>query len=228
MKKNTVILADDHVIIREGIRALLELDGGFEVIGEAADGRQTETLVLSLHPDVVVLDIAMPQLNGIEAARRILQQMKVPPKIIMLSAHGDDAYIDQVVALGVAGYLVKQASAQILARAIRAVYADKCFYSPSVAHRLGGSALLPPGQSFDRDKKVVRKLTTREREVLQRVAEGDANKEIAAELNISIKTVEKHRQNVMTKLGIHDTAGLTRYAIAAGIIESSVQNTIFP
>jgi len=226
MKKITVILADDHVIIREGIRALLELDGGFEVIGEAADGRQTEDLILSLRPDVVVLDIAMPQLNGIEVARRILRQMKLPPRIIMLSAHGDDAYIDQVVALGVAGYLVKQASAQILTQAIRAVYAGKSFYSPSIAQRLGGRPLLPSDRT-DR-KKALQELTPREREVLQRVAEGGANKEIAAELNISIKTVEKHRQNVMTKLGLHDTAGLTRYAIAAGVIESSVQNTLLP
>lgn len=220
MKKITVILADDHIIIREGIRALLELDGGFEVIGEAADGRQTELMVLSLHPDVVVLDIAMPQLNGLEVARRIIQQMKIPPKILMLSAHGDDAYIDQVVALGVAGYLVKQTSALMLTRAIRAVYAGKGFYSPSIARRLSGRSL--------RNKKAVMDLTTREREVLQLVAEGGANKEIADELNISIKTVEKHRQNVMVKLGLHDTAGLTRYAIAAGIIESSVQCTILP
>ena len=227
MKKITVILADDHVVIREGIRALLEMDGGFEVIGEAADGRQTEDLILSLRPDVVVLDIAMPQLNGLEVARRILRQMRLPPRIIMLSAHGDDAYIDQVVALGVAGYLVKQASAQVLTQAIRTVYAGKSFYSPSIAQRLGGRPLLSPDR-LDRNRKSVMTLTPREREVLQRVAEGGANKEIAAELNISIKTVEKHRQNVMTKLGLHDTAGLTRYAIAAGVIESSVQNTLLP
>jgi DNA-binding NarL/FixJ family response regulator len=227
MKKITVILADDHTIIREGLRALLELDGGFEVVGEAADGRQTEELALALCPDVVVLDIAMPRLNGLEAARRILRQMTPPPKILMLSAHADDAYIDQVAALGVAGYLVKQTSAHILTRAIREVYAGKGFYSPAIARRLGGRPPALSGRS-GRNRKEAVALTPRECEVLQLVAEGDANKEIAAELDISIKTVEKHRQNVMTKLGLHDTAGLTRYAIAAGVIESSVQCTIIP
>lgn len=225
MKKITVMLADDHILIRQGIRALLELDGGFEVIGEAADGRETEQMAFALNPDVLLLDIAMPQLNGLEAARRILQRMSPPPKIIILSAHGDDGYIDQVAALGVAGYLVKQTSAQMLNRAIKAVYAGKGFYSPSIARRLAGVSR--PGRP-GRSQKAIAELTSREREVLQRVAEGGANKEIAAELEISIKTVEKHRQKVMAKLGLHDTAGLTRYAIAAGFIESSVQCTILP
>lgn len=225
MKKITVVLADDHVLIREGVRALLELDGGFEVIGEAADGRQTESMVLSLHPDVVLLDIAMPQLNGLEAARRILQQMKPPPKIIMLSAHNDDAYIEQVIALGVPGFLVKQTSIKILTTAIKEVYDGKVFHSPSIAQRMKGRPYLSIGRS-GRYKKEIKALTSREREILQLVAEGNSNKEIASVLEISIKTVEKHRQNVMTKLGLHDTAGLTRYAIAMGFIESSVQCTI--
>jgi len=225
MKQITVLLADDHTILREGLRALLELEGDFEVVGEAANGLQAVELARELHPAVVVLDLAMPQLNGLEAARRILQQVAPPPKVLILSAHADDAYVEQVAALGVMGYLVKQTSAHLLAKAIREIYNGKVFYSPSIAKRLGDHQQETPRRA-GRIRKDAVHLTSREREVLQRVAEGGANKEVAADLGISVKTVEKHRQSVMQKLGIHDTAGLTRYAISAGIIESSVQCTI--
>jgi DNA-binding NarL/FixJ family response regulator len=225
MERITVLLADDHSVVREGLRALLEMEGGFDVVGEAADGLQAVELAQELHPAVVVLDIAMPRLNGLEAARRILQQVDPPPKILMLSAHGDDAYIEQVVALGVVGYLVKQTSAHILAKAVREIHSGKVFYSPAIAERLCAPQRDAP-QRAGRARKTVIHLTSREREVLQRVAEGGANKEVAADLGISVKTVEKHRQSVMRKLDLHDTAGLTRYAISAGIIENSVQCTI--
>lgn len=225
MKQITVLLADDHTIIREGLKALLMADGHFEVVGEACNGQQAVEMAEKFRPAVVVLDIAMPQLNGLEAARRILQQIVPPPKILILSAHGDDAYIEQVAAMGVAGYLVKQTSAHILAKAIKEIYKGKVFYSPSIAKRLCWHLQVSPPIGGKGKKDAVH-LTSREREVLQRVAEGEANKEVAADLGISIKTVEKHRQSVMEKLGIHDTAGLTRYAISAGIIESSVQCTI--
>jgi DNA-binding NarL/FixJ family response regulator len=224
MERITVLLADDHMIVRQGLRALLETEGDFEVVGEAVDGMQAVDLALALHPAVAVLDIAMPQLNGLEAARRILQQVP-PPKVLILSAHADEAYVEQVAALGVAGYLVKQTSAHILAKAIREIYGGREFFSPAIADRMGGppqGATRAPG----RGKRDSVHLTSREREVLQRVAEGEANKEVAADLGISIKTVEKHRQSVMRKLDLHDTADLTRYAISAGIIESSVQCTI--
>ena len=221
MKKITVLLADDHSIVREGIRLLLETAGDFEVVGEAINGLEAVEMARELRPDVLVMDIAMPQLNGLEAARRILQQVAPPnpPKILILSAHGDDAYIEHVSALGVPGYLIKQTSSQILITAIRAIYKGKIFYSPSITKRLHG-AQRRAGPKFDVS------LTTREREVLQLVAEGRSNKEVGVDLGISIKTVEKHRQGVMTKLDIHDTSGLTRYAISAGIIENSVQCTI--
>jgi len=225
MKRITVLLADDHAVIREGLRALLEIEGDFEVIGEAADGLQAVKLAKELCPAVVVMDIAMPQLNGLEATRRILEQVSPPPKILILSAHADDAYVEQVIALGAAGYLVKQTSAQILAKAIREIHQGKVFYSPSIAKRLSGQQQELQRRT-GRTKKFAVNLTSREREVLQLVAEGRANKEVASELEISVKTVEKHRQSVMRKLGLHDTAGLTRYAISAGIIESSVQSTI--
>ncbi len=225
MKPITVLLAEDHTVVREGLRMLLEAQGDIVVVGEADNGRRAVELTRKLHPAVVVMDLAMPRLNGMEATRQIL---KVLPgtRVLILSAHGDDAYIDQVIALGAAGFLLKQTSAHILARAVREVLQGDTVFSPSIARRLRDH---PEDKSSDRLERIRRKgaaLTSREVEVLQRIAEGQANKQIAAGLGISIKTVEKHRDHLMRKLNIHDTAGLTRYAISAGIIESSVQITI--
>ncbi len=224
MKRITVLLAEDHTIVREGLRALLKVEGDIEVVGEAQTGRQAVQLTRRLRPDVVVMDIAMPLLNGLEATRRILKAAPAT-RVLILSAHGDDEYIRQVVMLGAAGYLIKQTSADLLSRAIREVQKGNTFFSPSIANRLHSLSL----ESQD-ECEVLRKkkagLSSREVEVLQLIAEGKANKQVAAELGISIKTVEKHRQHLMSKLDLHDTAGLTRYAIAAGIIESRVQVTI--
>ena len=221
MKRITVLLAEDHEIVREGLRALLEHEDDIEVIGEAQTGRQAVKLTGKLRPDVVVMDIAMPLLNGLEATRQILQA-RPAIKVLILSAHSDDAYIEQIIGLGAAGYLIKQTSHDVLSRAIREVQKGKTFFSPSISKRLNHHY----EKSSDRIGLLKTKddqLSSRETEVLQLVAEGNVNKETAAELGISIKTVEKHRQNLMKKLNIHDTAGLTRYAIATGIIESSVQ-----
>ena len=221
MKPITVLLAEDHEIVREGLRALLEHEDDIEVIGEAQTGRQAVKLTGKLRPDVVVMDIAMPLLNGLEATRQILQA-RPAIKVLILSAHSDDAYIEQIIGLGAAGYLIKQTSHDVLSRAIREVQKGKTFFSPSISKRLHHHH----EKSSDRVGLLKTKddqLSSRETEVLQLVAEGNVNKETAAELGISIKTVEKHRQNLMKKLDIHDTAGLTRYAIATGIIESSVQ-----
>jgi two-component system, NarL family, nitrate/nitrite response regulator NarL len=221
MKQITVLLAEDHEIVREGLRALLEHENDIKVIGEAQTGRQAVKLAGKLRPDVVVMDIAMPLLNGLEATRQILHA-KPDSKILILSAHSDDAYIEQITALGAAGYLIKQTSHDVLSRAIREVQKGNTFFSPSISRRLHHHYEKSPDQIGLRKKKDDR-LSSREVEVLQLIAEGNVNKETAAELGISIKTVEKHRQNLMKKLHIHDTAGLTRYAIATGIIESSVQ-----
>ena len=211
------------MIVREGLRVLLEAEGDIEVVGEAQTGRQAVQLAKKLRPAVVVMDIAMPQLNGLEATQRIL---KVVPatRVLILSAHGDDGYLRQVVMLGAAGYLIKQTSAHVLSEAIREVQKGNTFFSPSIANRLRSLSLNSPDGCRSLKKKGA--LTSRELEVLQLIAEGKANKQIARGLGISIKTVEKHRQHLMRKLDLHDTAGLTRYAIAAGIIESSVQVTI--
>jgi DNA-binding NarL/FixJ family response regulator len=224
MKRITVLLAEDHMIVREGFRILLNSEGDLELIGEAQTGRQAVKMAVELRPDVVVMDVAMPQLNGLEATRQI--RKAVPDaRIIMLSAHSDDAYVEQAIAMGAAGYLFKQTSAHALAEAIREVHKGGTYFSPSIAKRLRSRARETLNSKGKLGKKAVR-LSSREVEVLQQIAEGTPNKQIAAELGISIKTVEKHRDHLMQKLDIHDTASLTRYAIEAGIIESSVQLTI--
>ena len=217
----TVLLAEDHQIVREGLRALLKLERDIEVVGEAANGRDAVRLAATLSPDVVVMDIAMPLLNGLEAARQILGAAPAT-RLLILSAHSDDAYVERVMELGAAGYLVKQTAAHILPTAIREIHRGKLFFSPTITKRLPNHQTNPAATG----KKNPANLTPREMEVLQLVAEGKANKESADVLHISIKTIEKHRQKVMEKLNIHDTASLTRYAIANGIIESSVQVTI--
>jgi DNA-binding NarL/FixJ family response regulator len=194
------------------------------VVGEAETGRQAVALARKLRPAVVVMDIAMPRLNGLEATRQILKAVPAT-RVLILSAHSDDAYVEQVIAMGAAGYLIKQTSARVLSRAIREVHAGRAYFSPAIAKRLDQRNEKAPTRAGQLKQRIAH-LTSREAEVLQRIAEGAANKQIAAALRISIKTVEKHRDHLMHKLNIHDTAGLTRYAISAGIIESSVQLTI--
>jgi DNA-binding NarL/FixJ family response regulator len=224
MKPITVLLAEDHMIVREGLRLLLAADSGITVVGEAETGRQAVQMTKKLRPAVVLMDIAMPQLNGLEATRQILKAVPAT-RVLILSAYNDDEYLRQVVHLNAAGYLIKQTSADLLSEAIRTIHSGQKFFSPTVAKRLR-LLNLDPSNEARVCKKTKAILSSREVEVLQLVAEGKANKQIARELDISIKTVEKHRQHLMSKLGLHDTAGLTRYAIGAGIIESQVQVTI--
>ncbi len=219
----TVLIAEDHAVVRQGLSALLRADGSFTIVGEARTGREAVELTRTLRPNIILMDIAMPVLNGLEATRQILTADPAA-KVVILSAHSDDAYIDRMNDAGVAGFLEKQTSAEILTHALREVAKGKRFFSPSIARRLEARS-----QPRGRDGMVrprAHHLTARESEVLQLVAEGCANKQVAAKLGISIKTVEKHREHLMSKLDIHDTAGLTRYAIATGVIESSVQLTI--
>jgi len=224
MKRITVLLAEDHMIVREGFRKMLELEDDFDIVGEAQNGRDAVALVKKFHPEVVLMDIAMPLLNGLEAARQVLKAVPTT-KVIMLSAHSDDAYVKNATDSGAMGFLLKQTSAHEVCRAIREVQKGKTFFSPSISKRIDHQNKKTPNRTGDLKKKIS-ELTSREMEVLQLIAEGKANKETASELGIGIKTVEKHREHLMEKLDIHDTAGLTRYAIGAGIIESSVQLTI--
>jgi DNA-binding NarL/FixJ family response regulator len=222
MKKIAVLLVDDHAVVRQGLRALLEAEGDMVVVGEAESGGQAVAQTKKGLPDVVVMDVAMPGMNGLEATRQIVRNVP-STKVLVLTSYGDDDYVAQLLEAGATGYLVKQTAAANLLRAIREVHEGNSFFSPAIAKRL---------RQHDREAFLGRqpvnrtaRLTSREAEVLQLVAEGFANKQIAAELSISIKTVEKHRQQAMNKLNIHDVAGLTRYAIAKGWVERSVRVT---
>lgn len=220
----TVLLVDDHSVVREGLKMVLQLEKDIQVIAEARSGREAVQLAGQFHPDVVVMDIAMPLMNGFEATRQIIKNFSAA-KVLVLSAHSDDEYVNQMMLHGASGYLIKQSSAQMLALAIREVKKGKVFFSPEIAKRLekkNRESLTSSGARI-KNKSI---LSSRDAEVLQLVAEGKANKEIAFELEISIKTVEKHRQKLMEKLNIHDTAGLTRHAISSGVIENSIQSTV--
>ncbi|MEX2578181.1 MAG: response regulator transcription factor [Verrucomicrobiales bacterium] len=224
MNTITVLLAEDHVIVREGLKALLGLEKDLEVSAEAGDGREAVELAIKLRPDVVVMDIAMSVLNGLEATRQVLH--RVPEtKVIILSAHSDDAYVQRALAVGASGYLIKQMASDILPRAIREVHRGTPCFSPQIFRRLVHHRDKARVNGDPKPKLGAILLSSREMEVLQLVAEGYTNKSMAGRMEISIKTVEKHRHNVMEKLNIHDIAGLTRHAIENGIIESSVQPT---
>src|SRR2546429_3979971 len=218
MQKITVLLADDHTVVRQGLRALLETEEDITVAGEAENGRQAVQMAKRLQPDVVDMDMASPFPNRPEATRQVSRESP-KSKLLIHSSYSDDEYVKQLTDAGASGYLVKQTAAQDLVAAIREAKKGNAFFSPAISKRLlehyRASLGKPPGE------KKTSKLTPRELEVLQLIAEGYANKQIAGELFISIKTVEKHRQQLMYKLDIHDVAGLTRYAIAKGIIETA-------
>jgi DNA-binding NarL/FixJ family response regulator len=224
MNRITVLLAEDHRLVRQGFRSLLQQEQDIEVVGEASTGREAVQLTRKLRPGVVVMDIAMPLLNGLEATRQIRKEFP-EVKVLILSAHSDEAYVEQVATLGAAGFLLKQTSSDILAEAIREVQKGNEFFKVPIS-KSGRDRLQKPRPGAGQFQKKANRLSSREIEVLQLVAEGKANKQVAAELGVSFKTVDKHRQNLMAKLNIHDTAGLTRYAIAEGIIESDVRLTI--
>jgi DNA-binding NarL/FixJ family response regulator len=213
-----VLLVEDHNMVRQGLRALLTAEDSITVVGEARNGRDAIELVRKLRPEVVVMDIAMPLLNGVEATRQI-RGLYPATKILILSAHREDEYVEHAIEAGAGGYIVKENAADVLVKAIQEVHRGGRYLSLSISKRLDDihESRIAHGQ---RPGTRGVPLTSREQEVLQLIAEGMANKATAAHLGISIKTVEKHRQHLKAKLGIHDTAGLTRYALSAGIIES--------
>jgi DNA-binding NarL/FixJ family response regulator len=217
MPNTNVLLVDDHNIVRQGLKALLTSEGDISVVAEAQTGREAVNLTAKLHPEVVIMDLAMPLLNGWEATRQILKAMP-SAKVVVLSTYDDDEHVQQAIAAGAAAYLIKQTAAAELAKAIREVKKGNAYFSPAIAQRLREKTCQPSQERKNAAPDV--ELTVREAEVLQLIAEGFANKQIAAELGLSVKTIEKHRQQVMNKLDIHDTAGLVRHAAAKGIIET--------
>ena len=217
MKTISVLLVEDHVVVREGLKALLSAEPDIVVLGEAADGREAVQMAQQLRPDVIVMDLAMPQLNGVEATRQIIDA-GVPSKVLVLSSYADGEYVEQLTEAGASGYLIKQTAADNLIKAVREASNGNSFFSQAISKRFQDSGRAASGNG-QAPKQRGGEMTGRGREVLQLVAEGHPNKQIAVILGISIKTVEKHRQHLMNSLGIHDTAGLTRYAIAHGIVE---------
>ena len=218
MKKITVLLSDDHTIIRQGLRLILEAAGDIEVVGEAEDGHQCLLEANRLRPEVVLLDLAMPRLNGVEAIRQITRDM-LSIKVLVLSSYSDDQHLEQAIDAGATGYLVKETAGSYLLQAIREIARGIAFFSPTVSARLFKlrRERFLNGRPFSTEPTA---LTSRQTEILQLIAEGYANKQIAGLLLISLKTVEKHRQMLMDKLNIHDIATLTRYAVSAGVVES--------
>lgn len=206
-----VVVADDHHLVRQGLRALLENSREVEVVGEAATGYEAVELAEKLQPDVVVMDLSMPRLDGVQAAGRILD-LDTPTQVVVVSMHADTAIVQNLVRRGVKGYLLKDALANELMFAIRSASQGKLYLSPTISEAVMNMLMMPQGESGAAE------LTPREREVLQLVAEGHTNTAIANMLSISVKTVEKHRANVMTKLEADDLATLIRVAIRRGLI----------
>jgi DNA-binding NarL/FixJ family response regulator len=210
-RKTRILLADDHSVVRSGFRALLSAQPDLEVVGEASDGRDAVEQTVLLKPDVVVMDVTMPNLNGIEATRRMAQE--VPRvRVLALSMHKDAVYVREILRAGARGYLLKDSSEQDLINAVRALAKGEGFISPAVS-----DAVLSDYRKHVTDP--IDLLTTREREVLQRIAEGQTNKEIAASLNLSVYTVEAHRGRIMEKLNLHSTGELVRFALRNGLID---------
>lgn len=210
-----VLLADDHGIVRRGLRSILESEAGVTVVGEAADGHEALRLAKDLHPDIVILDVAMPLLNGIDVAAR-LQKMDRAPRTVILSMHSDESYIIRALAAGARAYLLKDATDEDLLPAIRAVAAGRRYFSPAVT-----GVLVEDYMRRLQDRGLTDSyhlLTDREKEVLQLLAEGRANKEVATLLDLSLSTVETHRANLMQKLNLHNTAEVVLYAVRKGII----------
>ena len=215
MPEARILLADDQSIVIKGLRAVLEEDASFTVVAEAGNGRAAVTLCETLQPDVAIVDIAMPQLNGIEAARQI-HRVSAGTKVLMLSMHCDESYILRALAAGARGYLLKDSVEEELLTATRTILKGSTYFSPAISKRFSEEYLRRLRQRNLQDSYEM--LTDREREVLQLLAEGRSNKEVAALLSISLSTVDTHRMNLMQKLDLHSTADIVLYAVRKNLI----------
>ncbi len=208
--KLRIVVADDHTLMRSGLVSLLKAMNDVEVVGEAGDGREALHLVKELQPDIVVMDISMPELNGLDAAERVKQHAE-KTKVIILSMHANEEYVAQALKAGASGYLLKDAAINELQMAVKAVAQGQFFLSPSISRQVVDSYLHGGPTGLDL-------LSPRQREILQLIAEGKSTREIAETLHLSVKTIESHRVQLMDRLDIHDVAGLIRYALRKGLI----------
>lgn len=215
MGKIRILIADDHGIVRKGLRLQLEQREEFEVVGEASDGREAVQMSEELSPDVVIMDIAMPNLNGIDAAAQMVKR-NAQLKVIILSMHSDESYLTRALAAGVKGYLLKETADLDLGRAVQAVAQGKVFFSPAIATTLLEDYMRQLQQRGLQDSYEL--LTEREKEILQLLAEGKSNKEVAATLDVSTYTVETHRTHIMQKLNLHSAADIVLYAVRKKIV----------
>lgn len=221
MSQIRIVLADDHMLVRAGIRALLQQIKGVEVVAEADDGREALQLIGVHRPDLVLMDIAMPKLNGLEAAARVAKEFP-QVRVIILSMHANEEYVLQSLRAGASGYLLKGARAAELELAVTSVARGETYLSPAASkHVIGGyvQRAVSESDAGPEERRPADRLTPRQREILQLIAEGCSTKEIAHTLGISVKTAETHRAQIMERLDIHDIAGLVRYAIRAGLID---------
>ncbi len=210
-----ILIADDHEVARKGIRSLLESHAGWEICGEASDGREAVACASKLRPDVLLLDIGMPNLNGLDAARQILA-MAPEARILILTIHDSEQVVREVLAAGASGFLLKSDAGRDVVAAVEALQNRRTFFTPKVAQMMLDGYLRPQSEA---DPSVQHVLTPREREVIQLVAEGKTTKEIATALSLSVKTAETHRTNLMRKLDLHSVADLTLYAVRNGIVQ---------
>jgi two-component system response regulator NreC len=217
MARIKVVVADDHAIVREGVRMILGREQDIEVVGEAGDGQQALDLVASLQPQVVIMDISMPGMGGIEATQRL--KAKHPEvQVLALTMHEDETYVFQLLRAGAAGYVLKRAAAQDLVQGVRAAAKGEAFLYPSIARKVVEDYLKRVETGEERER--YDGLTTREKEILTLIAQGLSNQQIAKNLYISIKTVQTHRAHILEKLGLHDRTELVRYAIRKGLIQA--------
>lgn len=210
-----VVIADDHHLVRQGIRALLEGERDIDVIGEASDGQQAVDLVEELTPEIIIIDLSMPRLDGVQATERILA-MNIPTEVVILSVHDDAVMVKQLLNEGIKGYLLKESVSEELALAVRSASAGRVYISPAISNSVLTTLMATEAGNLPENQSDL--LTPREREVLQLIAEGFTNNAIAEELTISVKTVEKHRANLMAKLDVHDLPTLIRKAIEYKLI----------
>jgi DNA-binding NarL/FixJ family response regulator len=211
----SIVVADDHQIVREGLIRLLEAREDFTVIGEAPNGEEAVALVLNRRPDIVLMDINMPKLSGIDATRQLIKA-NCQSKILVLSMHESRAYVEEVLRAGASGYVVKNSASKDVYDAIDAVLAGASYLSPAITQQVV-DAIARPGEPSQRGISI---LTERERQVLKLISEGLSSKEIASDLGISLRTIDSHRSNLMEKLNIHKVSGLVRFAIRSGLIEA--------